>query len=91
MAPGGAQALDAGAPALGTADQDCHPWSLTLLEQADPAYSSGLRLRLTDRSGAYQLDHGRPLQLNDGVGGGWLLVNCSEELVPAGGSVLPAG
>ena len=88
LAPAGAQAQEPQRWML--QDRDGHPWSLTLLEQADSAYPSGLRLRLTDRSGAHQLDHGRPLQLKDGVGGGWLLLNRSEELVPAGDLVLPA-
>lgn len=72
-------------------DQGGHPWSLTLMEQGDPAYSAGLRLRLTDRSGSQQLDHSRPLALRDGVGGEWELANRSAELVPAGDNHLPAG
>lgn len=72
-------------------DQAGRPWSLTLLEQGDPAYPAGLRLRLTNRFGNQQLDHNRPLQLRDGMGGVWELANRSNELVPAGGEVLPAG
>jgi hypothetical protein len=72
-------------------DQDGRPWSLTLLEQADPAYPGGLRLRLTDRSDGPQLDHGRPLLVRDGVGGSWQLANRSGELVPPGQASRPAG
>lgn len=70
-------------------DQAGHSWSLTLLEQADPAYPDGLRLRLTDRSGSEPLDHQRSLRLSDGLGGAWQLANRSEELVPAGRDLLP--
>ena len=72
-------------------DQAGRVWSLTLLEQGDPAYPAGRRLRLTDRSGTQQLDHDRPLQLREGMGGAWELANYSNELVPAGEEVLPAG
>lgn len=72
-------------------DQDGRGWSLTLLEQADPAYPAGLRLRLTDRSDAQRPDHSRPLRLSDGTGGSWQLANRSQELVPAGEQVLPPG
>lgn len=72
-------------------DQAGHAWSLTLLEQGDPAYPAGLRLRLTDRSGTQQLDHSRPLLLRDGMGGAWELANRSHELVPAGEETLPTG
>lgn len=72
-------------------DQAGRPWSLTLLEQGDPAHPAGLRLRLTDRSGTQQLDHSRPLGIRDGRGGVWELANCSNELVPAGEEELPAG
>ncbi|MGB5135827.1 MAG: DUF3122 domain-containing protein [Prochlorococcaceae cyanobacterium] len=72
-------------------DQNGQPWSLTLLEQADPSYPPGLRLRLTDRSGQHTLDHRRPLQLRDGAGASWELANRSEELVPAGTEALPPG
>jgi hypothetical protein len=71
-------------------DQGGRVWSLTLLEQGDPAYPAGLRLRLTDRSGTHLLDHARPLRLVDGLGGVWELENRSNELVPAGEDVLPA-
>jgi hypothetical protein len=72
-------------------DQGGHPWSLTLLEQSDPDYPAGLRLRLTDRTGSQRLDHNRPLLLRDGMGGSWELANRSIELVPAGQTSLPAG
>lgn len=72
-------------------DQNGQPWSLTLLEQADPSYPRGLRLRLTDRSRQHPLDHRRPLLLRDGAGGSWELANRSEELVPAGTEALPPG
>ena len=87
LAPGPAQALKAQHWAL--QDQAGHSWSLTLLEQVDPAYPAGLRLRLTDRSGTQQLDHNRPLGIRDGQGGVWELGNCSDELVPSGEEVLP--
>lgn len=70
-------------------DQAGRPWSITLLEQADPAYPGGLRLRLTDRSGRGQLDHSQPLRLHDAFGGTWELVNRSEELVAAGEDARP--
>jgi hypothetical protein len=89
LAPAPAQALEPQRWQL--PDQDGRPWSLTLLEQADPAYPGGLRLRLTDRSGGPQLDHGRPLLVHDGVGGSWELANRSGELVPAGEASRPAG
>jgi len=88
LAPAPAQALEPQRWRL--PDQDGQLWSLTLLEQADPAYPGGLRLRLTDRSGSPQLDHGRPLLLRDGVGGFWQLANRSGELVPAGEASRPA-
>jgi hypothetical protein len=72
-------------------DQSGLPWSLTLLEQLDPSYPGGLRLRLTDRSGRQHLDHRLPLQLRDGLGGSWELENRSAELVPAGNASLPDG
>jgi hypothetical protein len=72
-------------------DQAGRSWSLTLFEQADPAFPGGLRLRLTDRTGTRRLDHHRPLQLRDGLGGAWELANRSGELVPAGVDDLPAG
>lgn len=89
LAPGTALALEAQRWTL--QDQASRPWSLTLLEQADPAYPAGLRLRLTDRSNSQRLDHGRPLQLRDGLGGIWELENLSGELVPAGETALPNG
>ena len=89
MAPGAARALEAQHWFL--RDQAGRPWTLTLLEQGDPAYPVGLRLRLTDRSGSQQLDHNRPLLLRDGMGGAWVLANRSQELVPAGEETLPAG
>jgi hypothetical protein len=89
LAPGASLALDAQRWTL--RDQAGHAWSLTVLDQADPAYPAGLRLRFTDRSGTQRLDHARPLQLRDGVGGGWELENRSAELVPAGESALPDG
>ena len=89
LAPGAAQGLEAQPWVL--RDQAGRVWSLTLLEQGDPAYPAGQRLHLTDRSGTQQLDHERPLQLRDGMGGAWELANYSNELVPAGEEVLPAG
>jgi hypothetical protein len=89
LAPGAALGLEAQPWVL--RDQAGRVWSLTLLEQGDPAYPAGRRLRLTDRSGTQQLDHDRPLQLRDGMGGAWELANYSNELVPAGEEVLPAG
>jgi hypothetical protein len=88
LTPGAAEALEAQGWAL--RDQAGHTWSLTLLEQADPADPPGLRLRLTDRMGTQQLDHQRPLVVRDGMGGLWELANCSDELVPTGEEVLPA-
>ncbi len=72
-------------------DQSGLSWSLTLLDQLDPSYPGGLRLRLTDRSGVQHLDHRLPLQLRDGLGGRWELDNRSAELVPAGEAELPEG
>ena len=72
-------------------DQSGLSWSLTLLEQLDPSYPGGLRLRLTDRSGRQRLDHRLPLQLEDALGGSWELDNRSAELVPAGDAALPDG
>lgn len=89
MAPGAA--LAQGAQHWFLQDQAGRPWALTLLEQGDPAYPAGLRLRLTDRSGTQQLDHSRPLLLRDGMGGAWVLANRSQELVPAGEETLPTG
>lgn len=88
-APAGAFALEARSWLL--KDQAGRSWSLTLLEQADPDYPGGLRLRLTDRSGSQPLDHSRTLRLSDGLGGVWDLGNRSAELVPAGSDTLPAG
>lgn len=89
LIPGAAQGLEAQPWVL--RDQAGRVWSLTLLEQGDTAYPAGRRLRLTDRSGTQQLDHDRPLQLRDGMGGAWELANYSNELVPAGEEALPAG
>jgi hypothetical protein len=87
-------AFPAGALALGSRswllqDQAGRSWALNLLEQADPTYPGGPRLRLTDRSGSQPLDHQRPLHLSDGMGGAWDLGNRSGELVPAAGTALP--
>jgi hypothetical protein len=94
----GAMLLLAPSPSLAQApqswtlrDQAGRSWSLTLLEQADPAYPGGLRLRLTDRSGTQRLDHRRSLQIRDGLGGAWELANRSGELVPTGVEALPDG
>jgi hypothetical protein len=89
LAPGVALALEAQRWML--EDQAGRAWSLTLLEQVDPSYPAGLRLRLTDRSGVQHLDHQLPLQLRDGMGGTWELENRSVELVPAGDASLPDG
>ena len=89
LAPGAASALETQRWSL--EDQAGRPWSLTLLEQADPSYPAGLRLRLTDRSGSQRLDHVLPLQLRDGPGGSWELENRSAELVPVGEAALPDG
>ena len=89
MAPDPALALDARHWLL--QDQGGRSWSLTLMEQADPSYPKGLRLRLTDRSSNQELDHGRPLRLSDGMGRSWSLVNRSQELVMAGNDRLPRG
>ena len=89
LAPSAALALEAQRWTL--QDRAGRPWSLTLLEQTDPAHPSGLRLRLTDRSGSQRLDHCRSLQLRDGLGGVWELENRSGELVPAGEASLPDG
>ena len=89
LVPGPAWALEVQRWSL--QDQAGHAWSLTLLEQGDPTYPAGLRLRLTDRTGTQQLDHSRPLRLLDGLGGVWELANRSNELVPAGAVDLPAG
>jgi hypothetical protein len=71
--------------------EDGRTWSLSLLVQADPAYSGGLRLRHTERSGMQRLDHRRPLQWPDGLGGAWELANRSDELVPIGVDDPPPG
>lgn len=89
LAPAPAWALEAQRWTL--QDQSGLAWSLTLLEQLDPSYPGGLRLRLTDRSGRQHLDHRLPLQLRDGLGGRWELDNRSAELVPAGDAALPDG
>jgi hypothetical protein len=87
--PAGAHALKSRSWLL--KDQAGRSWSLTLLEQADPAYPGGLRLRITDRTGTQPLDHQRPLRLSDGLNGAWQLANSSQELVPAGSDTLPQG
>jgi len=96
-----AAALAQGPQSWTLTDQAGQGWSLTLLEQADPAYAGGLRLRLTARSGGQRLDHQRPLRLRDGLGGSWELANGlggswelanrSGELVVEGSGPLPAG
>lgn len=88
-APAGALALEPRSWLL--KDQAGRSWSLTLLEQADPAYPGGLRLRVTDRSGSQPLDHQRPLRLSDSLNRTWQLANSSQELVPAGSDTLPPG
>jgi hypothetical protein len=72
-------------------DQAGRSWSLTLFEQADPDFPGGLRVRLTDRTGSMRVDHRRPLQLRDGLGGAWELASRSAELVPSGVDDVPAG
>ena len=89
LGPGAALALEP--QRWNLQDQSGLSWSLTLLEQLDPSYPGGLRLRLTDRSGRQRLDHRMPLQLRDGLGGSWELDNRSAELVPAGDASLPDG
>lgn len=89
MAPDPALALDARHWRL--QDQGGHSWSLTLMEQADPSYPKGLRLRLTARSGSQELDHRRPLRLSDRMGRSWALGNRSQELVMASSDTLPRG
>jgi len=88
-APAGALALEPRSWLL--KDQAGRSWSLTLLEQADPAYPGGLRLRITDRTGTQPLDHQRPLRLSDSLNRAWQLANSSQELVPAGSDTLPPG
>ena len=53
------------------ADQGGDRWGLVLLQQADPAYSPGWRLRLNALGGQPALDHQRSLRLKDGQGGAW--------------------
>lgn len=89
LVPGAALALESHRWTL--EDRAGRPWSLTLLQQEDPSYPGGLRLRLTDRSGGERLDHSLPLKLLDGLGGSWELENRSAELVPAGAAALPDG
>jgi hypothetical protein len=71
------------------ADQGGDRWGLVLLQQADPAYPPGWRLRLNALGGQPSLDHQRPLRLKDGQGGAWQLANRSRELVPEGAAPLP--
>ena len=66
------------------ADQAGDRWGLVLLQQDDPAYPSGWRLRLNALGTQSPLDHQRPLLLEDGQGGIWQLANRSEELAPPG-------
>jgi hypothetical protein len=70
-------------------DQGGDRWGLVLLQQVDPAYPPGWRLRLIALGGQPPLDHQRPLRLKDGQGGAWQLANRSRELVPEGAAPLP--
>jgi len=65
-------------------------WGLVLFQQPDPTFPAGWRLRLLSRDPDLQLDHHRPLPMDDGMGGHWQLANRSEELVPHGNDDLPA-
>jgi hypothetical protein len=65
-------------------DLDGRRWGLSLFEQPDPAYPSGLRLRLNARSPGLSPDHDRPLAVRDGQGNSWRLPNRSGELVNRG-------
>ena len=71
-------------------DDAGHGWGLSLFEQPDPAFPAGWRLRLNAHVPGVAADHERPLRLRDGLGGGWTLANCSEELVPPGEAAVPA-
>ena len=62
-------------------DQQGGRWGLVLFEQSAPPAERAWRLRLHARSGSLALDHVRPLQLQDDLGGTWQLANCSGELV----------
>ncbi len=64
-------------------------WGLVLFQQPDPAFPEGWRLRLLSRDPALKLDHRRPLQIDDGMGGHWQLANCSEELVAKADADMP--
>jgi hypothetical protein len=75
-----ALALD-GARTWSLDDLDGQRWGVSLFEQPDPDYPSGLRLRLNARSPGLSLDHGQPLAVRDGQGNSWSLPNRSEELV----------
>ncbi len=72
-------------------DQGGDRWGLVLLQQADPAYPPGWRLRLNALGSQPPLDHQRPLRLEDGQGGTWQLTNRSQELVREGAAPLPPG
>ena len=65
-------------------------WGLVLFQQPDPSFPAGWRLRLMSRDPDLQLDHRRPLPMDDGMGGHWQLANRSEELVAKGDADLPA-
>ncbi len=64
-------------------------WGLVLLSQSDRSYPPGWRLRLNAMGAQLPLDHQRPLRLEDGQGGVWVLANRSQELVPVGPAPLP--
>lgn len=66
-------------------------WGLVLFEQPDHTYPAGPRLRLNALTPGLQIDHLRPLQIDDGAGQQWQLPNRSEELVAAGETALPQG
>jgi len=70
-------------------DQGGDRWGLVLLQQSDPAYPPGWRLRLNALGGQPPLDHQHPLRIEDGQGGAWQLTNRSQELVPEGAASLP--
>ena len=90
-----ALALD-GARTWSLDDLDGRRWGLSLFEQPDPAYPTGLRLRLNGRSPGLAPDHDRSLAVRDGQGTTWSLPNRSEELVvrqeaARGEAALPPG
>lgn len=87
-----ASALAAPGPAAWSlTDRSGRAWNLRLIEQADPSYPAGWRLRLNARAPGIEPDHESPLAIEDGMGGTWKLGNRSGELVPAGEATLPAG